>query len=104
MKKSKSLFGQLQNGGLYLRHPVDAGRVFTDVHIEKKPAKVHQSRLNSLRPLYSLWPKKSVHQRNQRLNFLRALGALWLLNYAKQTQFPIRKNELKPLHGKGLRK
>jgi hypothetical protein len=45
MKKSKSLFGRLQNGGLYLRRPVDAGRVFADVHIEKKPAKVHQSQL-----------------------------------------------------------
>jgi hypothetical protein len=57
MKKSKSLFGRLQNGGLYLRHPVDAGRVFADVHIEKKPAKVHQSRPNSLCPLCSLWLK-----------------------------------------------
>jgi hypothetical protein len=45
MKKSRSLLGRLQNGGLYLRHPVDAGRVFADVHIEKKPAKVHRSRL-----------------------------------------------------------
>jgi hypothetical protein len=45
MKKSRSLFDRLQNGGLYLRHLVDAGGAFADVHIEKRPAKVHQSRL-----------------------------------------------------------
>jgi len=44
MKKSKSLFGRLQNGGLYFRHPVDAGGAFADARIEKRPTKVHQSR------------------------------------------------------------
>jgi len=61
MKKNKSLLGRLQNVGLYLRHPVDAGRVFADVHIEKKPAKVHQSRPNSLCPLCALWLKIHVY-------------------------------------------
>jgi len=103
---ARILFGRLQNGGLYLRHPVDAGGAFADVHIEKRPAKVHQSRLklcdlcalggnknNCVNQCESV-SKKSVHQRNQRLNFLRALGSLWLyiqskiINYAKQTQFP----------------
>ena len=45
MKKSKSLFGRLQNVGLYLRHPVDAGGAFADVYIENRLTKVHQSRL-----------------------------------------------------------
>jgi len=45
MKKSKSLFGRLQNGGLYLRHTVDAGGAFADVYIENRLTKVHQSRL-----------------------------------------------------------
>jgi hypothetical protein len=44
MKKSKSLFGRLLNGGLYFRHPVDAGGAFADARIEKRPPKVHQSR------------------------------------------------------------
>jgi hypothetical protein len=53
MKKSGSLscleqgrkIGRLQNGGLYLRHPVNADGAFADVHIEKSPVEVHQSRL-----------------------------------------------------------
>ncbi len=55
MRKSKSSFGRLKNGCLYPRHPADAGGAFADVHIEKRPAKVHQSRTNSLCPLPALW-------------------------------------------------
>jgi hypothetical protein len=59
MKRNESLFGQLKNGGLFFRHTVDAGRAFADVHIEKRPAKVHQSQTNSLCLLCALWLKIS---------------------------------------------
>jgi hypothetical protein len=61
MKKSKSLFGRLQNGGLYLRHPVDTGGAFADVHIENRLTEVHRSRTNSLRPLRNQRRKNSVN-------------------------------------------
>jgi hypothetical protein len=89
MKKSKSLFGRLNNGGLYLRHPVDAGGAFADVHIEKSPVKVHQSRLK-LCALSALGGNK-----NNCVN----LCNLWLkidqskiTNYAKRTQFSKKSN------------
>jgi len=50
MKKSKSLFGRLQNGSLYFRHPVDAGGAFADARIEKRLTKVHQSRAKLCAP------------------------------------------------------
>jgi hypothetical protein len=48
-------FGRLNKGSLYLRHPVDVGGDFADVNIEKKPAKVHQSRPKSLCLRCVLW-------------------------------------------------
>jgi hypothetical protein len=42
LERSRKI-GRLKNGGLYLRHPVDAGGAFADVHIEKSPVKVHQT-------------------------------------------------------------
>jgi hypothetical protein len=38
MKKSKSFFSRLKNGGLYFRHPVDEGGWFSQVLAARKTA------------------------------------------------------------------
>ena len=95
MKKSRSLFSWLKNGGLYIRHPVDAGGAFADVHIEKRPAKVHQSRLKLCAlcvlggvNLGNFYLSNQFNLRNLRLKFNQSKN----INYAKRTQFPKKSN------------
>jgi hypothetical protein len=84
MKKSKSLFGRLQNGGLYLRHPVDAGGAFAPLRGRTDSPKYTEAE-QILCALCAISVERTV----------LICVHLWLkisqskiTNYTKQTQFP----------------